>query len=227
MNFDLDLLLSNPLFISKKLLRDKFRKFAIYLSGYVLDVGCGRKPYRKFLKCREYIGMDINEKVNPDIIGKVTNIPFDDETFDAVICTEVLEHLQEPSSGLKEIRRVLKKNGILYITVPMSWCLHYEPTDYYRFTKYGLTYLLENNSFEVIKLERIGGLFSLIGVRFVDGFWIKFMFRILFFLHWETRSRIAEISAIPLNILFYYCSKNFDRLQEVDAIGWVALARKK
>jgi len=227
MNLDFDLLFSNSLFISKKLLREKFRKFADYLNGYVLDVGCGKKPYKNFLKYEKYIGIDTNKKIKPDILCEVTDIPFMDESFDSICCTEVLEHHLEPSIGLKEIRRVLKKKGILYVTVPMSWCLHYEPNDYYWFTRYGLKYLLEKTGFEVVNMEKIGGLFSLLGVRFVDGFWIKFMFKIFFFLPWSVRSRIAELSSIPLNLLFYYCSKYLDRFQKIDAIGWMALARKK
>jgi len=170
--------------------------------------------------------MDIDKKKRLDIIGEVKKIPFKDEVFDSIICTEVLEHHKEPSIALKEIRRVLKKKGILYITVPMSWCLHYEPSDYYRFTKYGLKYLLEKNGFAVVYLEKIGGLFSLLAVRFIDGFWIKTIFKILFFLPWNVRSRIAELSAFPLNHFFYYSSKYLDRMQKIDAIGWVALAKK-
>src|SRR3990167_8291343 len=144
MNLDLDLL-SSPLFIIKKLQRERLKGSRAYLRGDILDIGCGTKPYRRFFDCRRYIGIDGSILVKPDICARSLNIPFKDNCFDAVICTELLEHLKEPGECLEEIKRVLKPQGYLYLSVPQSWGLHYEPRDYWRFTRYGIDYLLDKH----------------------------------------------------------------------------------
>lgn len=103
----------------------------------ILDIGCGRGFYvvmcSKLLPTSEIHGID----PNPEYISKTTkitetyknikikkgsvySIPFEDNTFDAIICSEVMEHLDDEKSALSEIKRVLKKSGQLYITVPSS-----------------------------------------------------------------------------------------------------------
>lgn len=59
----------------------------------ILDVGCGEKPWKLILpKEIEYIGIDIDPKVKPDFIASADNLPFEDNYFDALIYSEVLEH---------------------------------------------------------------------------------------------------------------------------------------
>jgi SAM-dependent methyltransferase len=68
-----------------------------------------------------------------------------------VLCTEVLEHLPEPQKAVDEIFRVLKPGGTLLLTTRFLFPIHDAPHDYFRFTKYGLRYLLRG--FEILKLE--------------------------------------------------------------------------
>lgn len=111
-------------------------------SGKILDIGCGQSPY-KFLLNKEqthYYGIDIIEASefgydNKDITsfdGK--NIPFDDSIFDGVICTEVLEHVQDFQYLVDEIYRTAKKDAKIIVTVPWSARYHYIPYDYFRYT---------------------------------------------------------------------------------------------
>ena len=229
MNFDFDLLVKTYLYIVKKLQRDKIRKYGSKLNGFLLDVGCGRGAYRKYLDCERYIGLDINIQNCPSIVASAMVLPFRDNIFDSVLCTEVLEHLNEPERCLKEIYRVLKPEGVGLITIPMSWNLHYEPNDYYRFTKYGLCYLLEKHGFQVLELERVGGLFSLIGSRFVDTIsmfaWRKLK-KLGKVMPYKLRHAIVLCFSIPFSILFYVLALLLDRMDSSDAVGWLVVFRK-
>ena len=218
---------TGALFIVKNLQVALFKKYAHYLKGKVLDIGCGSKPYRKYLLAvHEYVGMDENREVKPDVLGAAQNIAFSGEYFDSVICTEVLEHLPEPQIAIQEIRRVLKNGGFLYLTVPQEWSLHYEPNDFYRFTKFGIKYLLEKNEFEIIALERIGGIFSLLGQRIIDVFWQFTVdcFRPILGAKWA--ERIASILWLIVSLLFYFLGKVADKIDKREAIGWAVLAKK-
>lgn len=221
------MILHSPYFIIKTLQEKTFKKFSVYLKGKVLDVGCGTKPYKNYLvENIQYIGMDEATQVGPDMIGQVNEIPFRDEQFDSVLCTEVLEHLPEPEKVIKEIKRVLKKDGYLYLTVPQEWPLHYEPQDYFRFTKYGIEYLLKKNGFKVIALERIGGIFSLVGQRTVDVCWqimVDFL-KVIGGLRWA--ERVASFLCLPSSIMFYLLAKIGDKVDKRDALCWAVLAKK-
>jgi len=221
-------LLTSLFFIIKDLQRNMLKKYSRYLGGRVLDIGCGAQPYRSYLReCREYIGMDINAEIKPDVIGDIKEIPFSEGYFDGVLCAEVLEHLAEPEIGIKEINRVLKKGGYLYLTVPQEWCLHYEPYDYFRFTKYGIRYLLEKSEFEISAIERIGGVFSLTGQRLVDVLWnaVAIFLKPVLSLRWAERA--ATAACLPMSITFYILGKVGDKIDKRDAICWAVLARKR
>ena len=95
------------------------------------------------LTTAEIVQIDIDESRKPDIVTSVCSMPmFEGASFDAVFMMEVLEHVPEPQQALSEIRRVLKPGGRLILSVPFIFPLHEEPHDYYRYTKYGLAYML-------------------------------------------------------------------------------------
>jgi ubiquinone/menaquinone biosynthesis C-methylase UbiE len=76
---------------------------------------------------------------------------------DTVIATEFFEHISNIEKVLLEINRVLKKNGILYFTVPFIWPLHETPYDQYRYTPYSLSRHFKNSGFTKIKILPLGG----------------------------------------------------------------------
>jgi SAM-dependent methyltransferase len=122
----------------------------------VIDIGAGRSPYKKFINCKKYISLDIENRTgNSDVIIADINekIPLVNDFADCVICTEVLEHIKKPQQALIEIYRILKKDGLLLITTPMVWPLHEEPNDFYRYTKYGLSHLLKEAGFKGFKIK--------------------------------------------------------------------------
>lgn len=111
-------------------------------SGRLLDIGCGNSPFRHLLDPAntQYQGIDVEQASsfgyrNPDTVyydGKV--IPFADGSFDAVLCTEVMEHVPEAGPFVSEMHRVLKSGGMAIVTIPWSARFHYQPYDYHRYT---------------------------------------------------------------------------------------------
>ena len=148
-----------------------------YAQGKLLDIGCGEKPYKNMIKpyVSEHIGLDhkntLHDKSEIDLFGTAYNIPAENNSFDTILCTAVLEHLEEPDKAIKEANRVLKKKGYAVYTVPLFWHLHEEPRDFYRYTKYGLKYLFEKNGFEIVKLKPLSGFWVTFGQEMVYYFW--------------------------------------------------------
>lgn len=129
-----------------------------YLTGRLIDIGCGTKVYRNLLApyVDEHVGLDheatVHDKSNVDIFCSAYKIPVADESFDSAVCAATLQHLKEPEQALRACHRILKPGGIDAYSVPfiwhlheepqVIWHLHEEPRDFYRYSKYGLEYLL-------------------------------------------------------------------------------------
>ena len=117
----------------------------------VLNIGAGG-PVQGIIESSLYnkvTSIDVDPVRKPDIVMDVTNLEFNDNSFDLVIMMEVLEHVKEPKKALSEIYRVLSHNGKLIMSTPFILGIHDEPYDYYRFTKYGLEYLLSDFKIEI------------------------------------------------------------------------------
>lgn len=139
-----------------------------YARGRLVDIGCGHKPYAHVFApyVSQHVGVDYDGSLHglsrTDRVGSAYEVPSDDCEFDTVLCTSVLEHLEEPERALREARRILKPGGIAIYTVPFIWHLHEEPRDFFRFSKYGLAYLLKKTGFDVVELHPL------------SGFWVTF-----------------------------------------------------
>lgn len=125
----------------------------------IIDIGAGNCPYRTLFKKAKYFSHDINNNQNRsiDYIGEINILPI--EKFDYILCTQVLEHLKDPDSTFKNFERILKPGGKLFLTTHMAFQEHFIPTDYFRFTRYGLKYLAEKNGLKVEKIQPQGGRF--------------------------------------------------------------------
>lgn len=146
----------------RRALAEYVREKAKLLSGRVLDVGCGKSPYRSVLtSVAEYVGMDVfdsrYDKLQVGVWFDGSEFPLQDGSFDSVLCTEVLEHVPDPRLHVSEAARVLKKGGRILLTTPFIWPIHDEPHDYQRFTHYGLKMLLGQAGFEEIEITSFGG----------------------------------------------------------------------
>jgi len=159
----------SPVHLTGRLLERAVEDRAHYSQGWLLDVGCGRMPYRqKFSRVERYIGLDLLTNKTVDVYGSGLALPFPSGVFDTVLCNEVLEHVREPITAVAEAARVLKPGGILFVTAPQTWGLHAEPHDYYRFTKYGLQFLAEKNGLELIEVTPTSGMWATLAQRLAD-----------------------------------------------------------
>jgi SAM-dependent methyltransferase len=133
----------------------------------VLDVGAGTRPYqelygRYFERCVSTdVGHSQHDIQAVDVIAPAESLPFDDGAFDAVICTEVLEHVKRPRDALREIQRVLRPKGQAFITTPFMVQLHEMPYDFYRYTPSALTELAESTGLTVTSLTPRGDYLAL------------------------------------------------------------------
>jgi SAM-dependent methyltransferase len=140
-----------------------------YLHGRVLDIGCGNKTKRLLVddSVTEYVGLDqeqsLHDRSQIDLIGRADRIPEADGSFDGVLCTAVLEHLEEPRAALAESLRVLKPGGYAIYTVPLFWYLHEEPRDFYRYTRHGLQYLFDSVGYQIVELKPASGFWLTVG----------------------------------------------------------------
>lgn len=126
----------------------------------VLDAGAGPCPYKMFFSKCKYESTDFKDKCGClDFVCSLDNIPRDSGTYDAVLCTEVLEHIEYPQKVVNEIYRILKNGGRIFLTTPQSWRIHQAPHNYFYFTKYGLNSLFRNAGFSKIKATPMGGYF--------------------------------------------------------------------
>ena len=172
-----------------QLLKEYKKLFSKYIhkDSKILDLGAGRLFYRNILKkySNNYESIDF-DKTHPDLdfIGTTSNTKLKSNSFDVIFCSQVLEHVPDSFESFKEIKRILKPNGIAIISVPFLMFLHNEPYDYFRYTKYSLNKFSEDNGFKILELKEVGGLFGFFGIIFstllLGVFWripvLKYLF---------------------------------------------------
>lgn len=180
--------------------------------GRLIDVGCGQKPFKHLFKgINSYYGVDINENSKADLICDVLELKIETESADAVLCTQVLEHVSEPNILIREISRICKKGGIVFLTAPHISRIHGEPYDYYRFTRFGLKHLFEKNEFEIIATEEMGGFF--LTMTFLTNYYLK------------QRLGILSYAINPLINLLYLAVQYFDK-NKSNPFNYLVVAKK-
>jgi SAM-dependent methyltransferase len=149
----------NPYLFARWGLYKNIKKLSSTLSGELVDIGCGQKPYQSLFTVTNYVGIEIDSfttrRMNlADMFYDGKTFPIKNNSVDSVLSNQVLEHVFEPSHFIKEINRILKIKGKLLLTVPFIWDEHEQPYDYARYTSFGLKYLLEQNGFKILHQEK-------------------------------------------------------------------------
>jgi SAM-dependent methyltransferase len=160
----------SPVALEEHSIRTSIEHAARYARGVLLDIGCGRKPYASLFRGRieHYVGIDIDLSSGKavDICGDSLELPIRSSSIDTVLSNQSIEHVRSPERFMSEVARVLKPGGVAILTAPQLWCLHEEPNDYYRFTRYALEHLARKNDLDVIELLERFGAFAAIGQMF-------------------------------------------------------------
>jgi len=175
-------------------LKNYFKKNS-FKNATLLDLGCGPRPYYNVYSnyFEKTIGADLADMPFPqkaiDIYCPATDVPMPDESVDCILCTEVMHDIKEPSELINECYRLLKKGGILILTTPYLVPIADGQWDNYRFTKYGLKYVIEKGGFkelEIIPVSDVVGAGITLLVKPVLRFWnlLAKVTRIYFLLQW-------------------------------------------
>ncbi len=199
----------------------------------LLDAGCGTQRYKKYCKHLEYYGQDFGEykpeKLNEGLqmdtweygklayVGNIWDINEKDETFDTILCTEVLEHIPYPNETIKEFSRLLKHGGILILTAPYASLPHFQPYYYYSgFSQEWYKYLLEQNGLELIEISPNGDFFTFLiqenirGIQITNNYFLKICYGLIL------------IPKIILDLLLSKINKNYQLV-----LGYHVHARKR
>lgn len=198
------------------------------ISGVVYDLGAGESPYRDFFlqHADRYVAVDWASSLHDtkaDILADLNEpLPIEDRVADTLVCLSVLEHLREPGLMLGEAFRILKPGGALLLQVPWQWWIHEAPYDFFRYTPYGLKYLLERTGFVDIRVEPQAGFFTTVILK-LNYFSLRFIMgpRPV---RWLVRGVLS---------IFWYLGQSLapwldrlDRKWELEAPGYFVTARR-
>ena len=204
----------------------------------ILDAGAGQQRYKDFCSHLQYVSQDFAQydgegdgrglhtkgwkQVNLDIISDICNIPVADNSFDAILCIEVIEHLPYPHKALKELRRILRPGGKLILTAPFASLTHFAPYHFCSgFNKYYYQKHLSDLGFTILELS-------------VNGNFFEFLAQELYRLD-SVSSRYAGKSLSLLDKMAIYILalklKKYSKMDmgssELLAFGYHVLAQKK
>ena len=144
---------------------------AAAVSGDLLDLGAGNQPFRPWYEplARSVVAVDVAPAPGLSVLSMASPLPFRDGSFDAVLCTSVLEHVDNAEDTIAEIARTLRPGGRLIITVPFLYPTHEAPYDFWRTTHYGLARILRRHGLEVGEIAAQGGPIMLVSHYLIGG----------------------------------------------------------
>jgi SAM-dependent methyltransferase len=129
----------------------------------VLDVGCGDKPYAPyFATAAEYVGVDVDSP-HADVRAPAESLPFEDASFDLVLCVQVLEHVDDPARVVAELHRVVKPGGRVLAATHGTYVYHPDPQDLWRWTHAGLMRLF-GDDWRSLRIEPGAGTAAALGL---------------------------------------------------------------
>jgi SAM-dependent methyltransferase len=228
LRFAIRLLVDLQLLTCQRFLAPRLR----VLKGALLDVGCGEMPFRPLVPADvSYTGIDVPNAASfgmsdrSDVVhfdGRT--IPFPDASFDSVLCTEVLEHVEDPDRLVAEIWRVLRPGGTVLATIPFSARVHYTPHDFHRFTPYRLAPLFADFAF--FEVEARGDDLAVIANKLIVISARLARPRPYIALLWRAPILLALIPLVLLALIIAHLSLGFGWGSRMDPLGYGVRAAK-
>jgi SAM-dependent methyltransferase len=209
------------------------RARSIAPGSRVLDVGAGTAPYRDLFEHCQYETQDFaqydgykgpeGQYARIDYVSDITEIPVADATFDAILCTEVLEHVPRPIEALQEMARIMRPGGRLFLTAPLGSGLHQEPYHFYGgYTDHWYRKFLTEFGCEVVSIEPNHGFFAHLGQECARFTW---QFDRLKLKHGGYEKELVHMIGDVLPRYFYELDKKI--LLREFTIGFHVEARRK
>lgn len=170
----------------------------------------------------DWIGFDVPENQEADVHGYAAALPFADEFFDTIVCTETLEHVADPAAVVREMARVLKPGGHVILTTPQYFPVHEAPYDFFRYTPYGLQHLFEGAELTIVTLNPLTTGLRLVAVA-INTCFNDFGKELPGGMTWPGRAIFAPIYTITNLFAFLMAGLVPDAK---NAVGTALLARK-
>ncbi len=184
--------------LNKKLINELVK---IKNLGHVLDIGSIDSPYRNYINCSTYEILDIGKKSNHvDYLEDIHKTTLNDETFDGIMLTEVLEHLYDPKKAIDQVYRICRKEGVIIASTRFIYQYHGTPFDYYRYTEFGLMHLFKK--FKEVQIITHGNKFMTI---------------------WELLTSYKYLRALRI---FNRIIALFDSKKSTNPLGFIIIAKK-
>lgn len=207
-------------------------------DGKILDAGAGLKPHEKLCGHLKYYSQDFG-KYNPnelkkglqsddwkyarmDYVSDIADIPVKNNFFDAVMCTEVFEHIINPKDALKEFARITKKGGYLILTAPFCSLTHHAPYHFYTgFNRYFYEQTFEDIGYEILEIKANGNYFQYLAqeIRRLPEVSQKYS-------KWKYKRIINILNILYLALLAKIDNKN-NESHELLCFGYQVFAKKK
>lgn len=182
-----------------------------------LDYGCADRPYRSLLSAGvSYVGADLPGNDVADVeIGDDGRVRLPDASFDLVLSTQVLEHVEDPDVYLTECGRLLGSGGWLLLSTHGIMYYHQDPEDYWRWTRVGLEKLLSDHGFEVVTSRGVLGLAAAALQIIQDG------------LYWYLPRLARRPFAVAMQALIVFADRVYPRANKVDNCLTIAVLARK
>ncbi len=202
----------------------------------LLDAGAGELRFKPYCTHLEYIAQDFgsydgegdgkglqtntwdNSKL--DIVSDITSIPLPENSIDAILCTEVFEHIPDAIAALKEFTRLLKPGGVLLITAPFCSLTHFAPYHFSGYNRYWYKHHLDALGYQNVIIEHNGSWFSFIAQELRRSYFVSKMYSE------KLIGRLLQIASVPVLILLYFANKKDKGSNELLCFGYMVKAVK-
>jgi ubiquinone/menaquinone biosynthesis C-methylase UbiE len=203
----------------------------------LLDAGAGELRFKKYCAHLDYISQDFgnyngegdgkglqmgkwdNSKL--DIISDITSIPLPNESIDAILCTEVFEHIPDAISALKEFNRLLKPGGVMFITAPFCSLTHFAPYHFCGYNKYWYQHHLSSMGYKNILIESNGTWYSFIAQELRRSHVVSNMYSS------KWMGRLIQLFSVPLLILLFLANQRDRGSEDLLCFGFMVKAYKE